>query len=131
MAFGVPARHHQRERYRRTSDELQRLARDAVGDLKWTVLRDEPGLIEVRVRINFWSWGELVAIQLGDGFVDVLSRCRAPSQCIDWGRNERNVEAFFARMPSPELPLLDAAHAASGLPVGASAITSSSSNSRP
>ncbi len=122
MAIGFPARHRQRERFRHTGDELQRLARDAVGELGWTVLRDEQGLIELRVRINFWSWGELVAIQIGDGFVDVLSRCRAPTQFIDWGRNQRNVEAFFARMPSAELPILDAAHAASGLPVGATAI---------
>jgi hypothetical protein len=30
-----------------------------------------------------------------EGIVWVESRCRLPTQCLDWGKNQRNVNAFL------------------------------------
>jgi hypothetical protein len=48
------------------------------------------------VGVNFWSWGEQVSVEIDrEGTVQIESRCRLPTQCLDWGKNQRNVDAFL------------------------------------
>jgi hypothetical protein len=48
------------------------------------------------VGVNFWSWGEKVSVEIDrGGTISVESRCRLPTQCFDWGKNQRNIDAFF------------------------------------
>lgn len=50
--------------------------------------------------INLASWGEKITVTLtsveGGTCVDVLSECAMPTQIIDWGKNQKNVEALFS-----------------------------------
>ena len=49
--------------------------------------------------INLASWGEKITVTVtavdSGVCVDVLSECALPTQIIDWGKNQKNVEAVF------------------------------------
>jgi hypothetical protein len=48
---------------------------------------------------NFWSWGENINVGIdSDGTVWVESSCKLPTQCLDWGKNRRNVTAFLGHV---------------------------------
>jgi hypothetical protein len=48
------------------------------------------------VGANLWSWGERISVEIGrGGTVWVESTCRLPTQCFDWGKNQRNVDGFL------------------------------------
>ena len=49
-----------------------------------------------------------------DGTVTVKSECLLVTQCLDWGKNDRNVQAFFG-----ELDRLVSTHPPYRLPIAA------------
>lgn len=73
----------------------------ALGDLRWQVRQMDPssGYIVASVSLTPLSWGEDVAIQLtesppGQTWVAVGSHSKFA--IIDWGKNHRNLDRFFA-----------------------------------
>ncbi|MDP2346001.1 MAG: hypothetical protein Q8O67_33995 [Deltaproteobacteria bacterium] len=119
MSFGFPARHRHMIALRKPDNELRQIAREAIHSLRWNLTSDGPRQLTARHRFNIWSFGELISVTIEGGVVDVESRCRIPTQCFDWGKNKRNVDAFFALLPPPPLLTLDAARAGTGAPVAA------------
>ncbi len=120
MTFGFPAYHRRQEQFSSADEILRTLARDAMEALGWRVEReDAEGKLSAHVSFNVWSRGEVVDVEVLDGTVTIVSRCRGTLQSFDWGKNQRNVELFLERMPLPVLKFLDAARPPSGAPFGA------------
>ncbi len=51
---------------------------------------------ELETKMSVRSWGERVFVRVREGAVDVHSRCRMPTQVMDWGKNRHNVSRFIA-----------------------------------
>jgi hypothetical protein len=100
MAFGLPA-HITRTYFTgvREADALKDASIRAVGHLGWDLkVQDDAKLIATH-RIKPGTWGETIRIGfIGDGELRITSRCTFPLQCMDWGQNERNVEAFLVEL---------------------------------
>lgn len=73
------------------------------------VRSESPLEYKLRARFNMWSYGETLKVRVGevDGqlMVHVASWCSMPFQVADWGKNRKNVAAFFdsieSQLPSP------------------------------
>lgn len=60
----------------------------------WTLVQQNEDRITGKVGLNLWSFGETVTATLADGRVTLRSACVLPTQCFDWGKNRRNVDAL-------------------------------------
>lgn len=73
------------------------------------VCSESPLEYKLRVRINMWSYGETLVVRVGDVdgqlMIQVASWCSMPFQVADWGKNRKNVAAFFEAIES-QLPSL-------------------------
>ena len=50
--------------------------------------------IFLKAQLNAWSWGESIKITLNrntDNSINISSKCAFPLQCVDWGKNKKNV----------------------------------------
>jgi len=91
MAFGFPAHHEAEVQFSDRHDFFQALEE---------VLYSEGVTVKDRTRdavfgkfgISLCSWGERIEIVIGLETAQIRSRCSCPVQCIDWGKNRRNVE---------------------------------------
>src|SRR6516225_1107665 len=97
MAFGFPAYARGSRRYDSSPDALREAVARALSALEWTAYGNWSGMRFVaEVGVNYWSWGERISVEIeGEGTVWIESKCRLPTQCIDWGKNQRNVDAFL------------------------------------
>jgi hypothetical protein len=91
MAFGFPAHH---------MEQLgvippQQTIKDVLASLRWKVRSEAPAKITASTSVNLWSWGERVVIEFFNDGILVTSSCALPTQCIDWGKNKRNVKKFI------------------------------------
>ncbi len=59
-----------------------------------TIKSQKPGLIRAKAGLSLWSWGEDIEIHIGEGMARIRSSCSFPLQCVDWGKNRRNVEGI-------------------------------------
>lgn len=66
----------------------------AMRQLRWSEIRREYGSVIGKVGFNLWSFGETVTATLAPDHVVLRSTCMLPTQCFDWGKNRRNVEAL-------------------------------------
>ena len=60
--------------------------------------------------VSLASWGEEVAITwLAPNAIRIRSQCSMPTQCVDWGRNARNVQTLvrtlLTAMHGPVAPI--------------------------
>jgi hypothetical protein len=80
-------------------DEIIRVSERILDDLGWHItLVDDEG-IEVRTGTGIWFFGDRMTVDVSrGGVVTVHSRCIWPTQIIDFGRNDRNVERFLDRL---------------------------------
>jgi len=94
MALGFPAYHTRRIP---TAFADPRVAvRRALGSLGWTIRSECSDAILAATSVNLSSWGERIHIQFGSsGELVMTSKCSLPTQCIDWGKNKRNVRRFI------------------------------------
>ena len=106
MAFGFPA--YAVGRFRPGGDEetIVGAVETALTRLRWPFLSFDGVDWQVDLGINWSSWGEKITITLtANNTLHVRSQCSFPLQCIDWGRNQRNVDKFIEAvdrcMPAP------------------------------
>jgi hypothetical protein len=96
-----PATHREIRRYGR-SDVQTDVVKRAAKRCKWKITESDGGLLTIRVRLSFWSWGERMTVALGtvEGccLVDITSTCILWTQFVDMGRNERNVRRLFDKI---------------------------------
>ena len=55
-------------------------------------------VVKSQVGFNLWSFGETVTATPAAGYLLLRSTCVMPTQCLDWGKNRRNVEALQAAL---------------------------------
>ena len=67
------------------------VARGAQGPEGWTW--------RIVADVSLASWGEDMSIvALGPQHLRVRSQCSLPTQCIDWGKNKKNVQRFVTAL---------------------------------
>src|SRR5262245_60026145 len=99
MAFGFPAYAEEVARYDCDRDELMDAVERALDDLGWRGRPAGPWRLSVGLGISFWSWGETMTVEVRkDSSVRVRSECAFPTQCFDWGKNQRNVNKFLGAL---------------------------------
>ena len=95
MAFGFPAYHEEDVTfpYPVTNDWVVYACQAAgFGIARWGQ-GARGGMWHVSPATTLMSWGENMTIQpLAPNIVRIRSQCGLPTQCIDWGKNERNVK---------------------------------------
>ena len=100
MVFAFPAYHEDEKTFKKLGLlTLKECVRDSLEGLGWTCY-EEDGYWDGGTPFNFFSWGENIVIEIleDDETVRMKSSCKMPTQCIDWGKNKRNVNEFFAML---------------------------------
>lgn len=99
MAFGFPAYSVSSQRYNLGQADLRTVVGESLHRLGWHYEVPEPYKFVARNAANLWSWGEKISVEVSyDGVVTARSECLLVTQCFDWGKNHRNVKAFFAEV---------------------------------
>ena len=96
MSFGFPAYSTGSQRFNLRQPDLVGVVGEALSGLGWTYEAPAPNMFLARNSVNLRSWGEKIAVAVSaDGTVTAKSECLLATQCFDWGKNRRNVKAFF------------------------------------
>ena len=113
MSFGFPAYSTGSQKYDLGQQDLLGVVGESLGRLGWSYEMPSPNAFLAKNSANLWSWGEKIAVEVSlDGTVTARSECLLATQCIDWGKNRRNVRAFF-----DEVSRIASGREASRLPV--------------
>lgn len=94
MTFAFPAFHENRLAGTFDAEAVE----SAMRQLRWSDIHRDGGSVVGKVGFNVWSFGETVTATLAPDHVVLRSTCVLPTQCIDWGKNRRNVEALQAAL---------------------------------
>lgn len=95
MSFGFPAYHNETVEPNEPDNDVHGRILQCLSGLKWSVTHKNPNQIQATTTINLWSWGEKITLELNEsGTFSITSKCALPTQCFDWGKNQRNVQAF-------------------------------------
>ena len=94
MSFAFPAFHEARLPGAFDAEAVE----TAMRLLGWGSIRRDGSSVACKVALNLWSFGETVAVTVAPDHVLLRSACVMPTQCIDWGKNRRNVEALRAAL---------------------------------
>ncbi len=87
------------ETYPLAKAELLEQVKRALAHCKFkiTEIGEDEGVIHAKSAVNFWSWREKIEVNIdADGSVSMKSECVLPTQVVDWGKNKKNVQQFFA-----------------------------------
>jgi hypothetical protein len=95
MSFGFPAYHQQAETFNLPNGDLAALIRSALEELGWKITADSPSYFEASVMFNLWSWGEKISVSIEGLTVEIVSKGVMPTQCLDWGKNKKNVTVLL------------------------------------
>jgi hypothetical protein len=98
--FGFPPTATAKVRFpEHAPEDIIRLAERILDDLGWHINSVEEDRISVRTGSGIWIFGDQMTVDVSQrGTVTVHSRCIWPTQIIDFGRNDQNVERFLERL---------------------------------
>jgi len=113
MSFGFPASSTGSQTFNLGQRELLDVVSQAFSNLGWSYASPLPNQFLARISPGIWSWGEKMSVEISyNGNVTAKSECLLITQCLDWGKNGRNVRAFFNEVsrlasmhPSAKLPI--------------------------
>ncbi|HEX8289643.1 MAG TPA: hypothetical protein VF556_16790 [Pyrinomonadaceae bacterium] len=106
MAFGFPAYAIDNQNLNVDSATLRSAVRDAFSALGWSYETIDSNTFIARIPFSFFSWGERLTISFTeDGAIEAKSEGILATQCIDWGKNKRNIKMFFSQL-AQTTPLL-------------------------
>lgn len=94
MTFAFPAFHEHILSGAHTAEAVEAAMRKA----GWQDIRHQGSTVIGKVGLNIFSFGETVAITLAPGHAVFRSACRLPTQCLDWGKNRRNIDKLLAAL---------------------------------
>ncbi|MCD9088426.1 hypothetical protein [Stenotrophomonas sp. SY1] len=57
----------------------------------WARVQEQKESVTCRVGFSAWSFGETITASFASGRLALRSSCILPTQCIDWGKNRRNI----------------------------------------
>jgi hypothetical protein len=98
MSFGFPAYHEQTETFYLNSGSLCYLVRNAFQELNWKITVDAHSYLEASASLNLSSWGEKISVSIEGTTATIVSKCMLPTQCIDWGKNKKNVTLLLSKL---------------------------------
>ena len=82
-----------------TRADVIRVAERILDDLGWHINFVDEDRISVRTGSGIWVFGDEMTVDVSQrGTVTVYSKCIWPTQLIDFGRNDQNVERFLDRL---------------------------------
>ncbi|MFH2096219.1 MAG: hypothetical protein ABIJ16_10980 [Bacteroidota bacterium] len=96
MSFEFPAYHKETRKYAADRKQLYTIAEQTLNQLGRTAAKVSESVIRSSTSMGLASWGEDVEIITGDGEIIMKSSCTLPTQCIDRGKNKKNVRKFFS-----------------------------------
>lgn len=96
MAFGFVPRYSQKETFENSFSEILLLAVESVRALDWNVGHVSKSRIIAYTSFSMGSWSEQITIAIADQTLSIKSECSG-NQMFDWGKNRKNVEAFFTK----------------------------------
>ena len=95
MKISFPARFEETRSFAVEESALTGAVETAFENLGWQYASVNAAEFQADVRINLWSFGEILKAKISGSDLTVESRCALPTQCLDWGKNKRNVLKFF------------------------------------
>lgn len=100
MAFGFPyPRYTATRTFPLEQDELIKVAQSALASLHWRFRIEWGNEFDAWIPTTGWSWHhDFHAKVLSGGVIQAESKSAYREMFIDFGRNRRNVETFFARV---------------------------------
>lgn len=101
MSFGFPAYHKETIVLEQNLefDAVFQALKSTITALSWTLAHTTEDKIYAKAKINWLSWGEDISIRIAqDKSIVIESKCILPTQCIDLGKNKKNVEKFKAQL---------------------------------
>lgn len=94
MTFAFPAYHEATLPGIKTVEAVEAGMRSA----GWSNIQRQGSTISCKVGFNLWSFGETMVITLASNHAVLRSTCILPTQCVDWGKNRRNVQKLLAAL---------------------------------
>jgi hypothetical protein len=94
MTFAFPAFHEHILPGAHTVEAVEAAMRKA----GWQDIRRHGSTVIAKVGLNLFSFGETVAITLAPGHAVFRSTCILATQCLDWGKNRRNIDTLLAAL---------------------------------
>lgn len=95
MAFAFPANHRERLVLDKPGD-WRAPAIISMQKLGWTVGNAYGDPIVATTSYSLASWSETIEVWIEPtGIMTISSKCMLVTQCVDWGKNRKNVEQFI------------------------------------
>jgi hypothetical protein len=107
MAFGFPAYAVDTRSLNLERDRLVHVVSETLTRLGWDYQNLLPSHFTVNVPPSWTSWGERMTITVNaDGNISAKSESRLVTQCLDWGKNQENIDIFFNHLSQIANPLI-------------------------
>ena len=101
MAFGFPAYHEARIELGIPREEVMGFMEPIIESLSWSIREYSQDQMLISSKVSIKSWGEKIRVTiLPSGFLQIRSECSLPTQCIDWGKNKKNVNRLLVAINS-------------------------------
>ena len=101
MAFGFPAYHEASIELNIPGEEVMGFMEPIIGSLSWSITEYSQDHMLISSKAGIRSWGEKIRVTiLPSGILHIRSECSLSSQCIDWGKNKKNVNRLIVAIKS-------------------------------
>lgn len=98
MAFAFPA-YHRAQLILDQPGDWRAPVISTMQNLRWTVGNALADPILASTGMSLASYSETIEVWIEpNGILTINSKCAMPTQCVDWGKNRRNVEYFIAEL---------------------------------
>lgn len=100
MAFGFPAYHSTTlDLSSQPLEKVLAIVAKAMQAQGWKINLQHGNTLQATSSISWLSWAETISAQLDDNHIlQLKSKCSMPTQCLDWGKNRRNIEKLVAEI---------------------------------
>jgi len=85
-----------------SATQIQPLVCDTLKNMGAEILEQNPFSISAKTGISLRSFGEIIQVDIKTleigCQINIDSRCSMPSTLVDWGKNQNNIDEFFAQL---------------------------------
>ena len=85
-----------------SATQIHPLVCDALKNMGAEILEQNPFSISAKTGISLRSFGEIIQVDIKSleigCQINIDSRCSMPSTLVDWGKNQNNIDEFFAQL---------------------------------
>jgi hypothetical protein len=95
MAFGFPAYHNEKRKLTTDPETAKELSRKALVNMGLTEIGYHKKALDFKTNGTAMTLSERVLVFVGNTEMKIHSECLFPTQFLDFGKNKKNVEAFW------------------------------------